>query len=159
MMIVGTRRCASVVLGVCVAFVAVVPTALAEDKGSVTVQVWTIRATKANDKVSEKLKPLAKALAKDFRFTGYQLAGTDSQEMSMNQGGDFKLLGPYDMTITPQKRTDSHATLKIVVTARKDKKKVPKLNSTVRLKRGKFQLMGGWKLSGGDVLIVAISAK
>ena len=51
------------------------------------------------------------------------------------------------------------ATLKIVVTARKDKKKVPKLNSTVRLKPGKFQLMGGWKLSGGDVLIVAISAK
>ena len=90
---------------------------------------------------------------------GYQLTGTDSQKMSLNRGHEFKLLGPYNMTITPQKRTDDHSTLKIVVTARKDKKRVPKLNSTVRLKPGKFQLMGGWKLSGGDVLIVAVSAK
>ncbi len=25
--------------------------------------------------------------------------------------------------------------------------------------RGKFQLQGGWKLSGGDVLIMAVSAR
>lgn len=159
MIIAGTRRFGSVVLGVCVAFAAVVPAALAEDKGPVTVQVWTIRATKSNDRISEKLKPMAKALEKDFRFTGYQLTGTDSKKMSINQGREFKLLGPYNMTITPQKRTDDHSTLKIVVTAKKGQKKVPKLNSTVRLKPGKFQLMGGWKLSGGDVLIVAVSAK
>ncbi len=159
MIFAGTRSLGSVVLGVCAEFAAVVPPALAEDKGPVTVQVWTIRATKSNDKISKKLQPMAKALEKDFRFTGYQLTGTDSRKMSINQGREFKLLGPYNMTIKPQKRRYAHSTLKIVVTAKKGKKKVPKLNSTVRLKPGKFQLMGGWKLGGGDVLIVAVSAK
>ena len=159
MMMAGTRRIGPLAFLMGMWLPMGVSSVQADGLSEAEVQVWTIRATKANEEISEKLEPLAKALAKDFKFTGYELTKTDSKTVPIDKEFKVKLLGPYKMVVTPLERTDDQATLKIEVSVGEGKKKKSKLNSTIRLKPGKFQLMGGWKLSGGDVLIVAVSAK
>ena len=55
--------------------------------------------------------------------------------------------------------TTKKVELKIDVTRRVGDKDVKKLTTTIKLAKGRFQLFGGWKLDGGDVLIIAVSAK
>ena len=115
--------------------------AMAADAEKVELQVWTIRATRSNQEISPELKPLAELLKKTFKFTGYKLVKTDSAAVEIKQ--------PFKTKIT----------LKIRITERQGKKDIDKLSTSVSLTAGRFQLFGGWKLKGDDVLIVAVSAK
>jgi len=130
----------------------------AADKAKVNVTVWVIRATKSNTEISPKLKSLAKKLKKSFNFTGYKLLKTDEKEVALDTAIRTKLAKAYSANITPTELTDKKVKLSVAITQRKDDKDVKKLNTTVNLTKKRFQLFGGWKLDGEDVLIVAISA-
>ena len=66
---------------------------------------------------------------------------------------------PYQATVTPRDKSDGQVKLQVLVSAREGNKTKKKLSTTVTLKLGRFQLFGGWTLEGGDVLIMAVSAK
>lgn len=131
----------------------------AADPGEVAIQVWVIRATQSNSRISPRLKPLAEKLKKSFKFTGYELSGTKSETVRVGKPMRGDLLGPYKLSVTPQSRTKGHVELKIAVTKRKGNKDINMLNTSVRLAVGRFQLLGGWRLGDGEVLIVAVSGK
>ena len=134
-------------------------TALADEEQTVQLQVLTIRATKSNNDISPELKPLAEALKKTFKFTGYKLLKTDTRKVALNKKRELSLAGPYKARITPLERKDNRIRLKVEVFERKDNKDISRLSTTISLAAGKSQLFGGWKLDGDDVLIIAVSAK
>jgi hypothetical protein len=139
-------------------FLAPPQTALAAEE-TVQLQVLTIRATKSNNEISPQLKPLAEALKKSFKFTGYKLLKTDSRKAAFNRTLAISLAGPYKARIRPLARKDNRIQLKVEVFERKNNKDIGKLSTTISLAAGKSQLFGGWKLDGQDVLIIAVSAK
>jgi len=124
-----------------------------------TVSVWAIRATHGGNQISKELRPLAKALKKNFNFTGYRLAGKSTKPLGGGKATAFELVKGYRATITSAGSEDGKIKLKIVVLQQKNKTYVKKLATTVALRPGKFQLLGGWQLPGGDVLIIAVSAR
>lgn len=155
----ASRTLSLIVLLTVLGLLAPPATGLAAQEQSVQLQVLTIRATKSNNEISAKLKPLAEALKKTFKFTGYKLLKTDSRKVALNKKLDLSLVGPYKARITPLERKDNRIRLKAEVFERKDKKDISKLSTTISLAAGKSQLFGGWKLDGQDVLIIAVSAK
>ncbi len=131
----------------------------AADAKPVALQVWTIRATRANSEISPELKPLAKKLKETFNFTGYKLVKSDAKSVEIGKTHNATLTGPFKATIKPTERADGKIKLAVTVTKRVKNKDEKKLSTTISLKAGRFQLFGGWKLDKGDVLIVAVSAK
>jgi len=125
------------------------------------VSVWAIRATHGGDQISKELRPLAKALKKSFNFTGYRLVSKSAKSVGGAKGTSFELGSGYRATITPAGSEGGKIKLKIVVLKKQDKNKayVKKLATTVALRPGKHQILGGWQLPGGDVLIIAVSVR
>ena len=117
------------------------------------------RATRSSSEISPELKPLAESLKKTFKFTGYKLVKADTGSAELNRTYKSTLAGPFKAEVTPKERSKASIKLKVTITRRKDDKDVKKLSTTVVLREKRFQLFGGWKLSGDDVLIVAVSAK
>ncbi|MFQ5462796.1 MAG: hypothetical protein ACE5E5_09240 [Phycisphaerae bacterium] len=124
-----------------------------------TVSVWAIRATHGGHEISKQLRPLAKALKKSFNFTGYRLVNKSAKPLGGGKATAFDLVKGYRATITPAGSEGGRIKLKIVVLQHKNKAYVKKLATTVALRPGKYQLLGGWQLPGGDVLIIAVSAR
>jgi hypothetical protein len=131
---------------------------LAGKAAAVEVSVWTIRATRSKTQISDELKPLAKALTKNFKFTGYELLKKDAKKVD-GTAVKFKLAGGFGATVKDKGKADGKFKLGIEVNRTVDKTVSKKLSTTVSLKPGRFQLLGGWKLNGKDVLILAVSAK
>ena len=132
--------------------------AMAQDKGdkkTTDIQVWAIRATTKNKDISPELKRIAEELKKQFKFTGFKLekSATDSKEIG--KAYTTLLIGGYTANVTPQKTAGKRITLEVEVLKGKERK----LKTTVTLTAGKFQLLGGLDLDGGDALIVAVSGK
>ena len=50
-------------------------------------------------------------------------------------------------------------TLKLELHQKSGGKNKKKFGTTIKISRGKFQLLGRWSLGKGDVLILAVSAK
>lgn len=141
-----------------------IPLALCPSQGaiaaeSVQLQVWTIRATRANQEISPQLKPLARTLNKTFNFTGYKLVKSVSPTVNLHQPFTTALAGAYETTITPSAKLEKKIKLKVQVVERTAKQSIKKLTTTVTLRERRFQLFGGWRLDGQDVLILAVSAK
>ena len=67
----------------------------------------------------------------------------------------------FKAKVTPLERKDKRIKLKIEVTKRERGKDKRLANTTFTITRGRFQLLGGWKIEpkSEDVLIVAVSAR
>lgn len=119
------------------------------------VQVWVIRATTSNSDISPELKSLADSLKKQFKFTGYKLVKKNSKSVAIAGDWPVDLVSPFKATVTVTKKTSDKITLKIVVNEGSKEKQ----STTISLPAGQFSLQGGWDLSGGDKLIIAVSGK
>lgn len=121
------------------------------------VQVWGIRATTKNKEVSPELKSIADQLRKQFKYTGFKLekraAGTTEQDKAFKTA----LFAGYEASVTPKENDGKRVKLQIQV--QKDKETKPKIDTTVSINAGEWQLSGGWDVDGGDALIVGVSAR
>lgn len=148
-------------LGIATAIVvALCAPAVAQDKKKTTydVQVWAIRATNANKDISKELKPIAKQLRRTG-FTGFKLEKKAGGKVEEGKPYSGKLIEGYEVKLTPISTTKGRIKLKTEVSQRVGKKTEPKLNTTVTISSGRFQLHTGLKLKGNDELIIAVSAR
>ncbi len=123
--------------------------------GKVQLKVLAIIATNEDDRIDPALRDLAKQLKPTLKFRGYRLAGTDSATVESGKTAQLKLAGPYSLKVTPGESKDGRVTLR--VQALNDKKEV--LNLTVRLRPGKYQLLGGWDVKEGKLLAAVTVVK
>ncbi len=128
-----------------------------KDDKSVNVQVWAIRATTKNKEISPELKEIAEKLKKDTKYTGFKLEKKASGSAAIGKTFTATLIGGYTAKVTPKSVDSKKVELQITIT--KEKEKTPKLDTTVKLAAGDWQLSGGMDLDGGDALIVAVSGK
>ncbi len=149
----ATMLCAAAVL------LAAVPRANAAGSDTVQLQVLAIQATTKNKDISPQLKQIAAQLKKQFKYTGFKLVGRSTGAAKLSATHTAKLPGGYEMKLTPLKREATRIQIKIEVTQVQHGKRSIKLRTTVWLTPGKTMLVGGWQLSGGDVLIAGFSAK
>jgi hypothetical protein len=149
------RRCVSLGLVLGLAGALVCPAQQREDRKSADIQVWSIRATTKNKDISPELRDIADKLKKQFKFTGFKLEKTSTGQAAIGKTFTASLIGGYTASVTPKKSEDKRITLEVEVRKGKDRK----LNATVTVSAGTFQLFGGLALDGGDQLIVAVSAK
>lgn len=134
--------------------------AFAADDKQAGIQVMEIHATTKNNDVSDELKDIAATLKKQFKYTGFELEKTKTSTTRFGKTFVVALEDGYKAHITPKARAkDNRVRLDIKFTKREKDKDVPKLKTTITIKAGKSQLLGGWKIDNGDALIVAISAK
>ncbi|MFO0840384.1 MAG: hypothetical protein U1D55_17890 [Phycisphaerae bacterium] len=131
--------------------------ALADD--SVDVQVWAIRATTKNSEISPELKPLVEELKKSFKYTGYKLERRATGSAGAGKSYDGDLIGGYRISVEPDGKDGKRIKLRLGVTKTENGKAKPVLKTSATIDPGKFQVLGGWKLDGDDVLLAAVSAK
>ncbi len=124
-------------------------------KDSFQLDVWTIRATTKNADISPELKDLAEMLKKQFKYTGFKLEKKASGKADRNQTWSVELIEAYTAKVTPKGRDKNKVQLNVEI-LQKDKSK---LNSTYTAEAEKFLAIGGYALSGGDSLLVALRAK
>ena len=125
------------------------------DDAKVEFQVLAIRATTRNKDISPELREIADALKKQFKFTGYKLEKRSNGSAELKSTYKAPLVGTYEARLTPQKVEDKRVTIEIEIYSGEERK----LKTTATLDAGKSQLLGGYKLDGGDELIVAVSSR
>jgi hypothetical protein len=133
--------------------------AAAADTPSATLEVLQIRATTSNTEISPGLKNLAEQLKSQFKFTGFKLIGPASLTVTRDKAASLGFTGNYSATVKVVSRTAERVKLDIEIFAEKDGKKSSKARTTVEIAVGKYALIGGLSLDGGDTLILAFSAK
>ena len=121
------------------------------------VRVLGIRATNLNKDVSPELKPLLPTLKK-LGYTGFKLVKKGGGRVAEGKSSTTTLIEGYKVRVTPLSRAGKRVKLKIEGFKREDKKDVPKWNTTVTLDRGRYHLQVQ-KLSGGDGLVIAVTAR
>ena len=124
---------------------------------TVDLQVWGIRATTKNSEISPDLRNVADQLKSQFKFTGFKLETRQPGSVPLGRTFTASLTGNYQVKVTPQKVEDKRVTLQIEVAQIKPPK--PGTSTTVTVDAGKYQLIGGPALDGGDTLIVAVSGR
>ncbi len=142
------------------------PAALAGPKPRQTaapydVTVWAIRATRSNKTVSPELRSIARELRKRFKYTGFVLEKKKSAKVAAGRRLDADLIGTYRARVTPVGRKNGRVTLKLEVLRREGKKDKRLVGTTVTIRQGRSQLLGGWRVEPkrDDVLIIAVSAR
>lgn len=129
----------------------------AQDK--IDVQVWAIRATNANRDVSPELKELAETFRKSgLAYTGYKLERKASGSVEAGQPYATALIGDFSARVTPR-RDKGRMQLDIQVLRKERDREKPVVKTAVTVDPGRFQPVGGPKLDGGDVLIVAVTGR
>ena len=133
----------------------------ADDPRSQTVTVLAIRATRSNKEVSPELRSIAKALRRQFRYTGYKLVRRHVARTRMGRAVTADLGQRFKAAVTPLKRDKSRVELRLKVTQREGRKDKTRLDTTVKLPAGRYYLVGGWKYApdSEDVLIVAVAVR
>ena len=121
------------------------------------VRVLGIRATNSNKDVSPELKPLLPTLKK-LGYTGFKLVKKGGGRVAEGKSSTTTLIEGYKVRITPLSRTGKRVKIKIEGFKREGKKDVPKWNTTVTIDRGRYHLQVQ-KLSGGDGLVIAVTAR
>ncbi|MCG3125797.1 MAG: hypothetical protein CHACPFDD_00624 [Phycisphaerae bacterium] len=152
----NVRRSGSVALAVLAGLAGLADVAVAAE-GRAEVRVWTIRATRSNAEISPELKSLAEKLKRQFNYTGYKLVSRDSRSLDQGQEARFSLPEPYVAAVTLAEVKDKSVTLRVRIIEKSESREVVRLNTSFTVQRGLFQLCGGLKLDGDDVLIVALS--
>lgn len=128
------------------------------------LEVWAVRATKKNKDVSKELKDLARLLEKQFKYTGFKLEKKAAQRVGLGKAFRSDLLENYQVSVTPQERSERRVKLEVVV-ARKVKDKDGKekaetvLKTTLTTQAGPFVPVGCGSLANGDYLILLVRAR
>lgn len=117
------------------------------------IKILVVRATKSNSDISPELRPLANSLKKQFNFTGFKLEKTQSKSMKAGDTWTTSLIGSFEATVKLTKAEEKSVGLEVVV----KKSGKEQLDVPMTIARGKSSLIGGWKVEGEDVLILAIS--
>lgn len=133
--------------------------ALGDDKKPAEVQIWTIRATTKNKNISPELRSLAKALKQQFKYTGFKLEKRSNGRSAPGQSYKTSLIAGYKASVTLKQRLHKRLQFRVLVTKRVGKKDVKVMDTTVTVSAGPFTLYGGWKLTDGDALIMAVRAR
>lgn len=121
------------------------------------ISVWTIKASeKKETSVPKELSPIADALKSSFKFKSYALLNRVKGKVEAN-AKRFELAGDYFAMIKHVETKGGKITLDIKVMVKKGKETKTKLATKVSVAPGKHQLMGGWKISGDDRMIIALS--
>ncbi len=121
------------------------------------VRVLGIRATNSNKDVSPELKPLLPTLKK-LGYTGFKLVKKGGGRVAEGKSSTTTLIEGYKVRVTPLSRTGKRVKIKTEGFKRQGKKDVPKWNTTVTIDRGRYHLQVQ-KLSGGDGLVIAVTAR
>ncbi len=140
---------------------ATVPTGIADDdKKPVELEIWVIRATKKNDKISPELKEIADRLKKELNYTGFKLEKKIPGKAELGKPFSTDLISSYKATVTPTTRSKKDIQFKVEVTQKtgKDKDK-PVISATQTVELGKLLPVGGFDVEAGDKLIIAIRAR
>lgn len=135
----------------------------AADEGA-ELEVWAVRATKKNKDVSSELKDLARLLEKQFKYTGFKLEKKAAKRVDLGKAFQGDLLEDYQVSVTPQERSERRIKLEVVVTRKvKDKDGKPKaetvLKTTLTTQVGPFVPVGCGSLKDGDYLILLVRAR
>ena len=154
-------RLTAMILALMIASGLVAATSLAADPVAdpkdVDVQVLVIRATTKNKEISPELKELADKLRKQFKYTGFKLEKRDTGRAQLGSAYKTALIGGYEAAITPQRVDGKRLTLQVRVLKKNEEK--PKLDMSVTIPAGEFQITGGWELDAGDALIGGFTGK
>lgn len=123
------------------------------------VEVWTIRATTANHEVSPELREIADQLRRSFKYTGYRLL--EKKSVTVGPGGEFStaLSAGYRLSGSASAQGPRRVQLRLKLTRREGGRDVDKLATTITVERGRFQVIGGPRLEGEDVLVLAIAPR
>jgi hypothetical protein len=121
--------------------------------GSVQINTLAIIATNKDNRIDPALRELAAQLKPTFKFSGYRLARSDSSSVAPGQPASLQLAGPYALQVTPTQADAQYVVLS--VQALQNSQRV--LNLQVRLRPGRYQLLGGWPVSEGT-LLAAVAA-
>jgi hypothetical protein len=140
-----------------IALLAVPSEAQQQQTKTYDVRVLGIRATNSNKDVSPELKPLLPTLKK-LGYTGFKLAKNGGGRVAEGKSSTTTLVEDYKVRVTPLSRTGKRVKLKIEGFKRQGQKDVPKWNTTVTIDRGRYHLQVQ-KLSGGDGLVIAVTAR
>jgi hypothetical protein len=119
----------------------------------VQINTLAIIATNKDNRIDPALRELAAQLKPTFKFSGYRLARSDSSSVAPGQPASLQLAGPYALQVTPAQADAQHVVLN--VQALRNSQRV--LNLQVRLRPGRYQLLGGWPVSEGT-LLAAVTA-
>lgn len=137
--------------------------AQAADKTPATLQLLAIRATTENGEISAPLRPLAKQLKQQFKFSGYQLVDRNDARVELGKEHKAALPADYEIALKPESREDGRIAIRVEVVkvekAGGKTKRTPKLRTVLKMKAGATVLLGGWQLDRSDVLIVALTAR
>ncbi len=140
--------------------------ASAEDKKSVEVEIWAVRATTKNKEISKELREskelheLVKVLKKQFKYTGFKLEKKiPRKKVELNKPWKVNLIGDYKVAFTPKARESKRIKYELVVTKRVKKKDKPVLKTTVTSKSGPWVPYGCGSLKGGDYLIMLVRVR
>ncbi len=120
-----------------------------------TVKIIAIRATKKNAKIAPELRALAKKLKSQFQYTGFAIESKAAKKVAVGKPFSAKAMKTFEVKITPKKIAGNRVTLEVVVV----EKGAKRLNTVYTISKGRYQLAGGWKVSGGDALIIAVTAQ
>ncbi len=136
-------------------------TQAAEAPRTQTVTVLAIRATRSNSEVSPELRSIARALRRQFRYTGYQLVRKHTARTAMGKPVVAELGHGFRAVVKPLRRDKSRIELQLKITRKEGKKDRTRLDTKVKLPPGQYYLVGGWKYASDsdDVLIVAVAVR
>ena len=133
--------------------------ARADDGPKSELEIRAIRATMKNNFVSPELRAMVKKLRDEFRFSGYKVEKKTDCEKEPGESCDANLIDDFEIEIRVLKRFATREGQKVRLQIRVTEDNKPKLNTTIEMGVGRTQLIGGWNLSDGDKLIVAVTAR
>jgi hypothetical protein len=118
-------------------------------QGSIEVKVLVIKASNQDKNIDPALRDLAQQLRPTFRFSGYQLLRTDTRRTDLGKTVTFDLADSYTLRITPTQIIGDRIAMAV---------QGPKgLSLMMRLKPGRYQLLGGWPINDGTLLAAVAS--
>lgn len=140
--------------------------ALAAESGKPNEASITVLAIRAAKEDKPFVDPALKALADDLKktassFNAFRLLMQVPRSVAFGDAKDIPLVEGYTLRVRPVKEKDETIELALtMLLAGKDPKEKPReiLSTTLRIRKGKYMLLGGWRLKEG-ALLIAVSAR
>jgi hypothetical protein len=134
-----------------------------EKPADASITVLAIRAAKED---KPYIDPALKALAEDLKktaasYNAFRLLMQVPRSVAFGETKDVPLVEGYTLRVRPVQEKDDTIELALtMVLADKDPKEKPReiLSTTLRIRKGKYMLLGGWRLKEGT-LLTAVSAR
>jgi hypothetical protein len=114
----------------------------------VQLKIGTILASNQSDEFDARLKPMENQL-KVMKYRSYRLLKEETQSVPWNDNATFEIPGGRSLDVSPQDSKDKQIALKVRLTEGAK----PLLDTTVRLQRRGYFLLGGPPHEGGALVI------